>query len=516
MKKGVMLGVFFSLVLVVVFALSLSGVSAAVDCTSINLSSFNELANAVAGQSVNYTSIFYQKPVNFSIKIWTEDLNYNITCYNFSGVSYQSIYGAPSYSQYDTNSDVTYHDTSCIANKIYLYLREGGGAPSDYLGYNISYVAEECTINCACAGTPQCLSGRTDGTNYCNGCDYIYNNTCSINITSASWKKGNTIVVLENVTAQVNVTVNGTSLLGQNINFSIYNSANTLVYSKNISAQNANYAYLNWTAQTEGSYYFNATLISTSKTLTSGNIQFSKNVQTRSVKCNGTLPANASWVDGVGNFTQSKDNLNPSWSPESANASYNLNGFYNGECLFNCNFSFEWNGSSCLKLVAPIVYCSDYASEYACEHDLFNVANDSVSSSSICGKTVSANINGQNCYNETNCGCVWKNGNCSGGFTSDYFCEGNPIPTPYGECYWTTSVVDKCDSSEAAVILTGTALWNSIPSGSNAPLDPECIDYIRSLPCVSKAELPAFSLFNIVFAFLGIVVVYFLFGRKFR
>jgi hypothetical protein len=484
MKKGVAL--VFGFVLVVVFAFSLGGVNAIFDCSiQGSIYDMQKCASDTNGRSCS--------------DCISQELICGPSYLPASSCSYIGISPSGWDVKYIKTSSFCTYNWTCPSIDSTPYCSSG-------LGYKSIY---------SCKIADSCITQTVRESTFDSNCFFII---------SANWTRQGSTINLANITSMVNLTVYGVGILNREVNFSIYDMTNTLIYNKNISAQNNDYAYLNWTTQTEGSYYFNVTLVSIGKTLKSSNIQFSKNVQTRSVACNGTLPANASWVDGVGNFTQSKDNL-VDWRPLEVNATFNFLEYSYGECLFNCSSGFSWNGSACLvNITIPLIelpgedynYCAQILNQDDCESVRENglIANNSVSSSSICGKTVSANINGQNCYNETNCGCVWKNGNCSGGFTSDYFCEGNPTPTPYGECYWTTSVVDKCDSSEAAVILTGTALWNSLVG--NAPRDSDCMDYTRSLPCVSKAELPAFSLFNIVFAFLGIVVVYFLFGRKFR
>jgi hypothetical protein len=308
---------------------------------------------------------------------------------------------------------------------------------------------------------------------------------------------------ISSVSAGTNVlmVVLGNYLYNQNISYKIYNSTNSLIYSNSSLALNDSYGSILWNASKAGTYSFNITLISTGQVNKSGSLivipsaplcinECSFNEEEFS--CNGT----------------SKNIIKRKCINDSNNC-FNWTGYsLNKTCLSN---QYCENGQ-CLDIeINPPSVCSEINNSADCLSASNTLILNSFNDPSICGGPFG---NGTaNCYQNRTCKCLWQNGNCTNGYTASSWCGTNP-PVPFGNCSWTTTKLDKCNQTENSFILSGTAIWRNITG--NPIRDSGCVDYSRSIPCISSAKLPFFSLFNIVVVLLGLVVVYSIFGKKFR
>lgn len=103
-------------------------------CTPQNIAWYTNTAKA-AGWNATYTSNMYSFPVKFTFDLWSEDLIYNIVCYNKDW----SVKNSWSGWWKDDSWDIDHFKWNCTAYKIYLKVTEWWWQSTDSLWYNLKW-----------------------------------------------------------------------------------------------------------------------------------------------------------------------------------------------------------------------------------------------------------------------------------------------------------------------------------------------------------------------------------------
>lgn len=133
---------------------------------------YSESSAEEAGGSKRYISDMLEEEVDFSIEVWSEDLNYQISCYNdlWVRIAYFTNPGCCDWRDTDDGYGINHATFSCQANKIDVKVIEGGSKSSTSLGYDINYRLADCDDGCTCTGIG--CTDDFDGT-YCNDCNWL-------------------------------------------------------------------------------------------------------------------------------------------------------------------------------------------------------------------------------------------------------------------------------------------------------------------------------------------------------
>ncbi|MEF2174842.1 MAG: hypothetical protein V3575_00095, partial [Candidatus Absconditabacteria bacterium] len=90
---------------------------------------------AKAGGVVTYNSQVFPYPIEINGSVFTEDLLYRIYCYDAAGnITYKNVGGKGK----DKDDRIDYAYFSCVANRVYIKVQEGGGHGSDKMGYTVN------------------------------------------------------------------------------------------------------------------------------------------------------------------------------------------------------------------------------------------------------------------------------------------------------------------------------------------------------------------------------------------
>jgi hypothetical protein len=177
-----------------------------------------------------------------------------------------------------------------------------------------------------------------------------------------------------------------------------------------------------------------------------------------------------------------------------------------GEMCCPTNLGFCSNDGKCS---GQAIYCEDLLEENQCEDASQTLGVNSVErtlgSDDVCG--YSHSLNSCNYYHI--CGCIWNetlndgDGACMGGYEITSVCN----PVSYGECYWQTSVENKCDKPENTITIVSKATFTNT---SSVPAEEilDCQDNSRTYACPSTAKLPFFDVFGLIGALMIIMLSY--------
>ena len=130
-------------------------------CSETDLDASQTQANAAPGATLYYDSGMLSRQVDFSIRLWSEDCGWDITCYNENNVP---IWHNERHDgkKYDNDSSVNYFNFSCSGHRLYLWVSEGGSASSDVLGYRVRYRLSDCEEAEICNGVDDDRDGLSD------------------------------------------------------------------------------------------------------------------------------------------------------------------------------------------------------------------------------------------------------------------------------------------------------------------------------------------------------------------
>lgn len=85
---------------------------------------------------VSYTSLVYPKKITFVFRVFAEDLEYKIYCYDFDWKLIKKFWPWP---WKDTSNDIDKFSSSCTANQIYIQVVEWWDDGSDIIWYELNW-----------------------------------------------------------------------------------------------------------------------------------------------------------------------------------------------------------------------------------------------------------------------------------------------------------------------------------------------------------------------------------------
>jgi len=393
------------------------------------------------------------------------------------------------------------------------------GSNFTFMVYNVS--GGNCTVprggnlvNITVYGSSASCSTSTSGVT----------GTCVLNnaafLTAASWRNNtnlNNSLTSLGLGQNASLFVNGTSLSGLKINYTIYNaSSNLAVYNVTHVVINSVNDSISWQPSAAGTYYFNATLNSTGQKIKSGNITVytsTFNPACSWAKYNGTitsLPANATWNDNGqnGHFNQIYDGVN--YIPLSVNATFNNT---IDTCHFNCSVNFTWDSThlKCNPIPKFINYCWDYKDSTNCSNYNPNVAAKTIQNGqSICG---SSQVFGSDTCVAV-CSCVWDSvkNNCTSA-AINWTVPSQPSKicgsvSPF--CRLNFSIDNSgCLNDLDTLTISQTATW----VGTGTPVN--CSNAVRTFVCPASYKVDFTTNLGIILLVISVILIYFLSSNKF-
>lgn len=155
-----------------------------------------------------------------------------------------------------------------------------------------------------------------------------------------------------------------------------------------------------------------------------------------------------------------------------------------------------------------ITDCTKYTSKSDCESDDMNVGISSVANSSVCGISTAFKESGNDCVNNTICGCSWSSSShtCSAKVIYDVNCSDSG-GRHLGDCTYSTfsSTNEDCSNPAIPITIKSVASWNQ---GSLYQTPESCTNVTRTYPCVSTAQLPFFTFSSFITSLITLVIIY--------
>jgi len=236
------------------------------------------------------------------------------------------------------------------------------------------------------------------------------------------------------------------------------------------------------------------------------------------------LSQNTSVNFNTGGVYCSKTNTTSSWINGStgvvliANASNNCNAYtisgYIGTCCpsgLSCNASASLGSNMCFDASA-ITRCDNYLDKASCENDDINVGVNSVGSNVVCGSGAPYNFGAEVCVNVTDCGCIWKSGQCQAIANSTTTCDQTGSRSR-GYCTWASSILENnCNTSLFNMVITSKASWTN-GNPNDAALQLACVEQKRNYPCPNTAKLFFTSNLGYALAIIILVGIYLILNR---